>query len=457
MTMTSKTIDRGRIRDLRAREDARFLAERPRSAALHRAARATMPAGVPMNWMVSLFDHPPVFVAEGRGAYFTDVDGHRYLDMNLADTSMPLGYGLECIAEAVAAQTRRGSQFMLPDETGIAVAEELARRFGPPQWQFTLSASSANTEAIRIARAATGREAILMFDGKYHGMLDDTAFELVEGKLRPEGAGLPSDAARRVRIVQFNDLDSVEAALAKGDIACVITEPALTNIGTILPEPGFHEGLRALTRRHGSLLILDEAHTNVCAFGGLTRAWDLDPDFLVLGKAIGGGVAIGAYGMTEEVARLLEQDQGGERRLGAAFAPVAVGGTLFANALSLAAARVALEQLLTEEAHARAAALGARLADGIEAAAGRHGLPWSAYRLYCRSGYCFAPAPPRNALEARAAFDLELTNLLRVYLANRGVWEAIYSAGAAVSFAATQDDVDFYLGVLDQALGELTA
>ena len=450
-------IERKRIRELRAREDARFRAERPRSAKLHEAARASLPAGVPMNWMVSLFDHPPVFVAEGKGAYFTDVDGHRYLDMNLADTSMPFGYGLEPIAEAVAAQIRRGSQFLLPDETGIAVAEELARRFRLPQWQFTLAASSANMEAIRIARVATGREAILMFDGKYHGMLDDTAFELVDGKLQAEGAGLPKDAAARLRIVQFNDLEAVETALAAGDVACVITEPALTNIGVIAPEPGFFAGLREATRRHGCLLIIDEAHTNVCAFGGLTRAWNLEPDILVLGKAIGGGVAIGAYGMSAELGRLLEQEPHGERRPGGAFGSIAVGGTFFANALSLAAARVTLDELLTPESQARAAALGAKLSDGIEAAVQRRGLPWSAYRLFCRSGYCFAPAPPRNALEARKVFDLELTNLLRVYLANRGVWEAIYSASAAVSLAMEAADIDLYLAVLDQALDELTA
>jgi glutamate-1-semialdehyde 2,1-aminomutase len=462
MPNANETIDRGRIRELRAREDAQFIAKRPRSRALIERARHSMPDGVPMAWMVSAYHHPPMFVAEADGAYFTDVDGYRYLDMNLADTSMACGFAPQPVVEAVAAQMRRGSQFLLPTEDAIAVAEELAKRFGLPHWQFTLAASSANTEALRIARAATGRETILLFDGKYHGMLDETLFVLVDGEQRPDGLGLPEEAGRRTRIVQFNDLAAAEAALSEGDVACVVVEPALTNAGGVIsPEPDFHAGLRALTRRFGSLLILDEVHTHVCAFGGLTRAWGLEPDIVVLGKALGGGVPIGAYGMTEELARFMEGTAGSEGEAAdwtVRFAMrVATGGTMFANALSLAAARATLEHVLTEEGHARTAALGESLADGIEAAIRRNGLSWCAHRLYCRSGYCFAPEVPRNNLEAQAVANVPLTNLMRVYMANRGVWEAIEGESPAVSFAATQDDVDFYLGVLDQALGELTA
>ncbi|MFQ5984708.1 MAG: transaminase [Alphaproteobacteria bacterium] len=454
------TIDRDRIRELRAREDARLIAERPRSRALLERARRSMPDGVPMSWMVSAYHHAPMFVAEADGAYFTDVDGHRYLDMNLADTSMACGFTPQPVVEAVAAQMRRGSQFLLPTEDAIAVAEELARRFGLPRWQFTLAASSANTEVLRIARAATGRETILLFDGKYHGMLDETLFILVDGEPRPEGLGLPKEAAARTRIVQFNDLAAAEAALSEGDVACVVVEPALTNVGGLIsPEPDFHAGLRALTRRFGSLLILDEVHTHVCAFGGLTRAWGLEPDIVVLGKALGGGVPIGAYGMAEELARFMEGTAGSEGEAAdwtVRFAMrVATGGTMFANALSLAAAHATLEHVLTEEGHARTAALGERLADGIEAAIRRHGLSWSAYRLYCRSGYCFAPKLPRNNLEAQAVADIPLTNLMRVYMANHGVWEAVEGEGPAVSFAATPADIDLYLDVFERCLAEL--
>ena len=453
-------IDRQRIRELRDREDARFIAERPRSRALIERARRSMPDGVPMAWMVSAYHHPPIFVAEAEGAYFTDVDGHRYLDMNLADTSMACGFAPRPVVEAVADQTRRGSQFLLPTEDAIMVSEELARRFKLPYWQFTLAASSANAEAIRIARAATGREGILLFDGKYHGMLDETLTAIVDGEPKAEGLGLPIEAGRHTRIVQFNDLAAAEAALSKGDVACVVAEPALTNVGGVVkPDPGFHFGLRDLCRRFGSLLILDEAHTQVCAFGGLTRAWGLEPDIVVLGKALGGGIPIGAYGMTAELARFMEGTAGGEGETAnwaERFAMrVATGGTMFANALSLAAARAALEGVLTEEGHARAAKLGESLADGIEAAVRRKALPWSAHRLYCRSGYCFAPKVPRNNLEAQGAADVPLSNLIRVFMANRGVWEAIEGESPAVSFAATTADIALYLDVFERCLAEL--
>ncbi|MCH7540806.1 MAG: aminotransferase class III-fold pyridoxal phosphate-dependent enzyme, partial [Proteobacteria bacterium] len=242
--------------------------------------------------------------------------------------------------------------------------------------------------------------------------------------------------------------------------ACVVVEPALTNVGGVIsPEPDFHAGLRALTRRFGSLLILDEVKTHVCAFGGLTRAWGLEPDIVVLGKALGGGVPIGAYGMTEELARFMEGTAGGEGEAAdwtVRFSMrVATGGTMFANALSLAAARATLEHVLTEDGHTRTAALGERLADGIDAAIRRHGLSWSAYRLYCRSGYCFAPKLPRNNLEAQAVADIPLTNLMRVYMANRGVWEALQGESPMASFAATAADIDLYLDVFERCLADL--
>ncbi len=449
-------IERQKISALRQREDARFIEERPRSMELLGKARGSMPAGVPMSWMVSLYGHSPFFVREAKGAYLTDVDGHRYLDMNLADTSMACGYGLEAVADAVASQFRRGSQFLLPTEEAILVTEILADRFGLPQWQFALAASNANQEAIRISRAFTGRDRVLLFDGKYHGMLDETCHVPGDGGVRPEIGGLAKDAGNSTDIVPYNDLTAAESVLQKGQTACVLVEAAVTNVGGVLmPQPGFLEGLRELTQRHNVILVLDEAHTHVCAYGGLKRAWNIACDILVLGKAIAGGMPVGLYGMSEELGRFVEDVvEGGER----GYIPgLAIGGTLYGNPLQFAAIRVTLEHVLTEETHLKAAQLGEKLASGIESGARKRGLPWSAHRLFNRSGYHFAPELPSTNAEAQAATDAELRDLMRVYMANRGVWEAIYSASPAVSLAAEEADIALYLSVYETCLDDLTA
>lgn len=448
-------IDRRRIAELRRREDQRFVEERPRSRALLQQARASMPAGVPMSWMVSLYAHAPFFVREAKGAYITDVDGHRYLDMNLADTSMACGYGLEVVAEAVRSQFLRGSQYLLPTEVSIPATRALAQRYGMPRWQFTLAASSANVEAIRIARAFSGRDRVLVFDGKYHGILDETCHVPGQGGVEPELRGLARDAGKATDIVPYNDLAAAERVLERGETACVLVEAAVTNVGGVLmPRAAFLEGLGELTRRFGAVLVLDEAHTHVCAYGGLKRAWNVGCDVLVLGKAITGGIPAGVYGLTEALADFVENalDRGSR-----GYVPeLAIGGTLFGNPLQIAAIGATLEHVLTAAAQARAAQLGERLASGIETGARRRGLPWSAHRLYNRSGYHFAEKLPGTNAEARAAADPELRDLMRVYMANRGVWEAIYSASPAVSLAAAEADVDLYLSVYEACLDELT-
>ena len=460
-------IDPAKVAELKRREDARFLDERPRSLALLREARGSMPGGVPMAWMISLYGHAPVFVQEAEGAYIVDVDGHRYLDMNLADSSMACGYGLEAVAEAVAAQYRRGSQLLLPTEDAVHVSRALAARFGLPFWQFTLAASNANMEAIRLSRAFTGRDRVLIFDGKYHGLLDETCHVPGHvpghgpghvpggGGLEPEARGLAKGAGAATDIVAYNDLAAAEAVLARGETACVLVEAAATNVGGVLmPEPGFLPGLREATRRHGTIFVVDEAHTHVCAYGGLKRAWDIDCDILVLGKAIAAGIPAGVYGLTEALAVFIEETlEAGAR----GYLPdLAVGGTLFGNPLQMTAIRATLEHVLTEAAQGEAARLGEKLAAGIETAARRRGLPWSAHRLYCRSGYHFAETLPRTKAEAMAAADAGLRDLMRVYMANRGVWEAIYSASPAVSLAARESDIDLYLSVYEACLDELT-
>ena len=442
--------DRSKIDDLYASELQSFVEERPRSRELWERGRRSMPNGVPMSWMVAFYDHPPLFIAGGEGAYVVDVDGYRYLDTNLADISMSCGYGPEPLVRAVTEQIRKGSQFLLPTEDAIHVSENLAGRFGLPYWQYTLAASSANAEAIRLARASTGRPRVVVFDGCYHGHIDDTM------DAAPITAAPAGGDPHTVKI-QFNDREGLERLLKQEDVACVVAEPAMTNINVVLPAEGFHDLLRKETRRHGTVLILDETHTHVCAYGGLTRAWNLEPDILVVGKSIAGGVPMGVYGLTESLARTLERLLDIDRWPEAGTDGVRTGGTLFGNPLSMAAARATLEHLLTEEAQARAARLGAALSDGIESIVREAGLPWTAHRLYCRSGVCYAASLPGNAIEASRAADFHLNRLHRVFLANRGVWEAILSAGPCVSLAAREREIDLYLEVFQDLVKSMTA
>jgi len=443
------------VRELKDREDAKFLAAHAKSLALVERARGSMPNGVPMQWFLSSYSHPAIFVAEGRGARFTDVDGHEYIDFNIADMSMFCGYGPEPIVRAVSERVARGSQFLLPDENAIWVAEELARRWKLPKWQFTLSASQANVEVIRVARVATGRNVTLLFDGKYHGHFDQALVELRDGELVPEELGLPADVTRQTRVIPWNDADALARALEPRDVAVVLAEPAMTNNhGLILPQPGYHERLREITRATGTLLAFDETHTLVCGRGGLVERWGLEPDMVSLGKSIAGGIPIGAYGMSAEIAEVFEHGDHPDDR--EEEPTVATGGTLFANPLTMAAAKAALGEVLTDEAYRHTAELGARLADGLEAAVRSAGLPWSIHRLFARSGTTFAPSLPQSANEARASEDRLLTNLFRVYLANRGVWDAIPGAGPTVPVPAAEEDVDRYVAAFGELLAELT-
>jgi glutamate-1-semialdehyde 2,1-aminomutase len=314
-----------------------------------------------------------------------------------------------------------GNQFLMPGEDSIVVAEHLAGRYGLPKWQFTLSATQANTEVIRLARVATGREIILMFDGKYHGHGDATLVVLDDGKVVPEEHGLPCWITGQARIIGFNDIGALEAALAPRDVALVLAEPAMTNSGFILPDAGYHDALRRLTRETGTLLAIDETHTLVMAHGGLTGEYGLEPDMLTVGKSIAAGVALGAYGMIEQIASHFAPPEGGHLVSGDAIDQVSTGGTLFANALSMAAGRAALLEVLTEDAFARSAELGGRMASGLRARIEAFGLRWTLVQLGAHAAYFFAEIAPRNAAESRAADDPQLRAVMRVWLANRGV------------------------------------
>src|SRR6476646_5437516 len=404
-------LDRTRIGELHAQELARFRNDRPATMALLERARAHMPNGVPMSWMVTDNDQP-VYIDSGHGPGFTDIDGFSYLDFNASDMAMFGGHASTAIVAAVQAQAARSTQFLLPSVASVEVAEELARRYPVPQWQFTLSATQANTEVIRLARAVTGREVILLFQGHYHGHFEEGMVDLQDGQASPVHRGLSKGVTGRVRIAQFNDPDTVRAALEPGDVALVLTEPAMTNhLHLLLPEPGWHAALRALTREHGTLLGLDETHTHVLGPGGATGLWQLDPDTVTIGKAVAGGLPMGAYGVTAELGEQLD-----------AARNIATGGTLFGNPLSAAAAKAALTEVLVPDAYAHASALGSQLADGIGQALGSAGLPWTVIRLGPRSGQWYGPRPCTGA-EAYPLTDDRLNRLIRVWLANRAIWE----------------------------------
>ncbi len=449
-------VDRDRLRRLMAAEERSFLATHPRSGELFRRAESSLLAGVPMNWMVKWAGAYPVFVAEAEGARFRDVDGHEYVDFCLGDTGAMTGHSPGPTVEAVRRQVGRGITTMLPSEDAAIVGEELQRRFGLRFWQFTLSATDANRFALRLARQVTGRRRRLVFDYCYHGSVDETFATLDPAtgavRARKGNIGPGVDPAVTTRVVAFNDVAALEAALAAGDVAAVLAEPALTNIGIVLPAPGFHDALRALTRRHGTLLIIDETHTICAGPGGYTRAHGLDPDMLVIGKPIGGGIPAGTYGFTEAVAErisaaieLEDCDVGG------------IGGTLAGYVLSLAAMRATLTEVLTAPAFERMIRLAERWEAGVNAALAERSVPWHVTRLGARAEYHFRPTPPRTGAEAAVAGDFPLERFLHLHALNRGILMTPFHNMALMSPATVEADVDRHTQVFRAAVEALFA
>jgi glutamate-1-semialdehyde 2,1-aminomutase len=443
---------RDRLPALIAREEEAFAARTPRSRELFEQAGTELLGGVPMSWMARWAGPHPIYLDRAEGAELTDVDGNAYADLCLGDTGAMAGHAPAAVREAVAARYGGGATTMLPTEDAAWVAAELSRRFGPRRWQFTLSATDANRFTIRIARHLTGRPKVLVFDYCYHGTVDESFATLAGGAVtaRAGNVGAPVPLAETTRVVEFNDLAGLERELAAGDVACVLAEPALTNIGIVLPEPGFHEGLRELTEGAGALLIIDETHTLSAGPGGCTQRWGLRPDLVTLGKAIGGGVPIGAFGMDPEI---------GERILAAGDADLedtgGVGGTLAGNALSLAAARATLSEVLTDEAWEGTEALATRFADAARAAIEHHGAPWHVVQLGCRAEYRFSPEPPRDGAASAELGHPELERYLHLYALNRGVLITPFHNMALMCPATTAEQVDRHTEVFDTALREL--
>jgi glutamate-1-semialdehyde 2,1-aminomutase len=447
-----RTIDRTRLKSLMQREQQKFAADRPKSAALFERARKSLLGGVPMNWMAKWAGAFPPFVREARGAEFFDVDGHRYVDFCLGDTGAMTGHSPSATVSAVEQQARRGITLMLPSEDAIVVGEELQKRFGLQYWQFALTATDANRFSIRLARHITARPKILVFNWCYHGTVDESFITLADGvaKARRGNIGPPVEPSVTTTVVEFNDLSALEASLKREDIACVLAEPALTNVGIVLPQPGYHAALREITRKYGTLLVIDETHTICAGPGGYTRAENLEPDFLVFGKPIAGGVPGAAYGFTAEVAQcILERQNLEDCDTGG------IGGTLAGNALSLAAMRATLQKVLTKEAFDRMIPMAERWTEGVAKAIAEFDLPWTVTRLGCRAEYLFAPQTPRNGTEAHDAMDFELERFMHLYAMNRGILLTPFHNMALMSPVTSKEDIDQHTKVFRDAAKEL--
>jgi glutamate-1-semialdehyde 2,1-aminomutase len=448
----SSAVDPERLSAALAAERDLFIRTHPRSAARH-AADSAMLGGVPMPWMMRWAGGFPVVAARASGARLTDIDGHEYVDLCLGDTGAMAGHAPAPVVEAASRRLAEGTTLMLPTEDAELAAAELAKRFGVPRWLFTLSATDANRTALRLARHLTGRDKVLCFSYSYHGGVDETFAVRGEhgGTVAREGSvGPPVDVALTTRAIEFNDPDALREALAPRDIACVIAEPAMTNMGIVLPEPGYHDELRRLTRETGTLLLIDETHTFSVGPGGATAAWGLEPDLLSIGKAIAGGVPAGALGLSDELAgRILGDPSADIEDTGG------VGGTLAGNALSLAATRATLAEVLTPAAFEHAIAVADRLREGIEEAIAAHGLPWHVVQLGARVEYRFAPQPPRNGSESHRIEEPDLERFLHLHALNRGVlvtpFHNMLLASPATSFA----DADRHTEVFGEAVGEL--
>jgi glutamate-1-semialdehyde 2,1-aminomutase len=452
-------MDRTRLASLLDEERRHHGARNPLSA--EQFARAEhLFTGVPMTWMATWAGGFPLALDRAHGARVTDIDGHTYVDFALGDTGAMAGHSPRPVVEAVRrrVETLGGITAMLPSDDAEWVAAELSRRFGMAQWSFALSATDANRWALRLARLATARPQVLVFSYCYHGSVDETFVVLgPDGTTvsRPGNVAPAVDPAVTTVAVEFNDLDAVARILRTGRIAAVLCEPALTNIGIVLPEEGFHAGLRALCSETGTLLMIDETHTFSAGPGGATRAWGLDPDIVTIGKAIAGGIPIGAFGLSEHLAASLLA------RIGQDDADIVdvggIGGTLAGNALSTAAARATLEHVLTEDAFTRMSELSARLAGQVEEAIAVHGLAWSVSRLGARSEYRFcAPAPVNGTVSARAE-DVELNEFLHLYLSNRGVLITPFHNMVLMCPDTTVSDVDrhgeLFAAALDALVG----
>jgi len=449
----TQSLDRAKLTELLKSEEQLFHKTHPKSYELYQRARKSLHGGVPMLWMIRWAGSFPVFVKEAKGAHFTDVDGNSYIDLCLGDTGAMTGHSPEATVNAITEQIQKGITLMLPYEDVIWVGEELQRRFKLSYWQFTLTATDANRHVLRMARMITERPKVLVFNYCYHGTVDETFITLDEEGTpmsRTNNMGPQVNPLETTKVIEFNDIAALETALSARDVAAVLAEPVMTNIGIIHPDPGYHEALRKITRKYGTYLIIDETHTICTGPGGYTAAHALEPDFLTLGKPLAGGVPAAVYGFTEEVAQafsaklvLEDSDVGG------------IGGTLAGNALSIAAMKATLESVLTEEFYAKAIALQEQFTAGVESVIKEFNLPWIVKRLGNRSEYWFRPTPPKNGGQAAAVIDHELDRYMHLFSLNRGILMTPFHNMALISPETTQADVDYHTKVFREAVVSL--
>jgi glutamate-1-semialdehyde aminotransferase len=461
---TVKEIDRELLGRLTQRELERYRAENPRSAELFERAQEHLIGGVPMSWMLKWAGAFPVegeagafplFAAHAEGSRLTDADGHTYVDFCLGDTGAMAGHNPRALVEGLREQVGEGLTCMLPSDWVVRAAELLAGRFGVPKWQFTVSATDANRFAIRLARELTRRPKILVFNWCYHGTVDESL-----ATIEPDGSvgtrawnlGPPVPLDETTRMVEFNDLEALERELANGDVACVLTEPALTNVGIVLPEPGFHDALRELTEAHGSLLILDETHTICAGPGGFTGTHRLRPDMVTIGKAVGGGVPAGTWGISAELASRVTSDPHVSHAL---VEGIGVGGTLAGNVLAARAIAITMENLLTAADFEKMTALATAWSRGVEAIIEAHGLPWHVTQLGARAEYHFRADRPRTGSDLAAIGDEGLERYLRLFLINRGILTTPFHNMVLMAPTTSREDIDIHDRVLAEAVAEL--
>ncbi|MGL4966336.1 MAG: aspartate aminotransferase family protein [Inquilinus sp.] len=438
-----------------AEETATFVDRHPRSKALFDDPSSGFFDQVPLYWMRDWPMPFPMVLSTAKGSDVTDIDGNGAVDFCLGDTGAMFGHGPGAILEALARAAEIGLTTMLPSGDVGVVGSLLSATFGLPRWQVTATASDANRFAFRVARAVTGRRKILVFDGCYHGAADETLVDLKDGRTvgRENLIGQAVDLADTTVCIPFNDLPALEAALATHDIACVVAEPVMTNCGMILPQAGFHQALRELTRAHGTLLHIDETHTISTGLGGYTRTHGLEPDILVIGKPVGGGVPVAVWGMTEAVASRLDAIRASKRGIGHS----GIGTTLSGSALQLACLRACLEKVMTDAAYAAMNGLADRIEAGFSAAIGTAGLPWHVSRVGARLEVVFAPSPVTNAAEARAASIPEVQKAIHLALLNRGYLLTPFHNMVLVAPTTSGSQVAGLVAAFGQILLRLTA
>ncbi len=447
-------VDRKRLISAIADEEKQFVAKHPVSFAASKLASKSLIGGVPMPWMKRWPGAFPISVQSAKGARFVDVDGIEYVDFCLGDTGSMTGHAVTEITDAISRQLSRGSTVMLPSEDSTWVGAELTKRFGLAKWQFSVSATDANRFVLRLARHITKRPMVLVHDWCYHGTVDETlVIADDQGKTisRHGAIGPQVHPSLTTRVVPFNNLEKLEQQLSFGDVACMLIEPALTNIGIVLPDPGYLSGVRDLTRKYGTLLIIDETHTICAGPGGATKLWDLEPDMLVIGKTIGGGIPVAAYGLSAELAARAELS------LNSHDVDVSgLGGTLSGSVLAMAAVKATLTHSLLPNQFEKTIALATRWANGVASSIAKHQLDWSVQQLGCRAEYWFCK-PPKNGAEAAAAVDEELENFMHLWALNRGVLLTPFHNMALVSPFHEESDVDLHTEVFDAALSALAS